>query len=146
MQEYIMTKQNIKSIAKQIAGDLLFCNTLFINGNLGSGKTFLTKYIIQSLTNKKDLNITSPTFNIVNIYNINEEKSIYHFDLYRIKSIQELENIGFFEYLETGICIIEWGDIIKKSLQNYLNIDISIIENNKRLIQYVRSRGWNVCS
>ena len=72
-------------------------NIVLISGEMGVGKTTLIKEILRSM-NVID-NISSPTFSIINEYNTNNEELIYHMDLYRIKSFNELEGIGLFEYL-----------------------------------------------
>lgn len=129
-QEFILKKQEVLPFARDtIIPALLKNGKLAINGNLGVGKTFLSSQIIKLLTNNNKLNVTSPTFNIVNTYLINNEKSIYHFDLYRIKDENELENIGFFDCLQSGICIIEWPDVAKKYLQNSLFVNILNIQD-----------------
>lgn len=82
-----------------------------LNGDLGAGKTHLTKGIAKGL-NIKD-NITSPTFNIVNEYN--GKLKLYHFDVYRVNDPDEIEAIGFDEYIfGNGVSIIEWSDYIQE--------------------------------
>lgn len=84
-----------------------------ITGDLGTGKTVITKGIAQSLGIKEY--ITSPTFTIVNEYD--QKIPLYHFDVYRIADSEEMFEIGFEEYLYgEGIVVIEWADIIKDIL------------------------------
>jgi len=92
---------------------------ILISGEMGSGKTTLIKQILIGL-NVID-NISSPTFSIINEYTTKSKDSVYHMDLYRINKIDELEEIGFFEYIESGnLCFIEWGEIIEKIIgKNY---------------------------
>ncbi|GAA0733431.1 tRNA (adenosine(37)-N6)-threonylcarbamoyltransferase complex ATPase subunit type 1 TsaE [Clostridium oceanicum] len=93
-----------------------------LNGDLGAGKTHLTKGIAKGL-NIKD-NITSPTFNIVNEYNGNLK--LYHFDVYRVNDPDEIEAIGFDEYIfGDGVSIIEWSNYIKELIPKD-HIDIII--------------------
>jgi tRNA threonylcarbamoyladenosine biosynthesis protein TsaE len=141
-QEFIFSKTGVRNFAKEILPKLATKGVLCLNGELGAGKTFFTSEVIKLLMKDENLNITSPTFNIVNVYNASNGKSIHHFDLYRLKNENELENIGFFESLEEGICIIEWSnkfpDIEKKFLQNGIFIDIlSIGKNKRKFIVYV---------
>jgi tRNA threonylcarbamoyladenosine biosynthesis protein TsaE len=70
--------------------------------------------------------VSSPTFNIVNTYKTEEGFNVHHFDLYRIKHIEELDEIGFWEYLDSGdLCIIEWPEIIEDYLDiEYLKLQI----------------------
>ncbi|ABS34313.1 tRNA (adenosine(37)-N6)-threonylcarbamoyltransferase complex ATPase subunit type 1 TsaE [Clostridium botulinum] len=101
------------------------CNSgdiLCLNGDLGAGKTHLSKGIAKGL-NIKD-NITSPTFNIVNEYD--GRLKLYHFDVYRVNDPDEIEAIGFDEYIfGEGISIIEWSDYIEDLIPNE-HIDIRI--------------------
>ena len=84
-----------------------------LTGDLGAGKTTFTKSIAKGLGIEE--HITSPTFTIVNEYEGREK--LYHFDVYRISSPDEMYEIGFEEYLSSdGICIIEWADMIKELL------------------------------
>ena len=141
MKELILTKTEVPPFAKIIAEELAYKNILCLTGDLGAGKTFFSSKVIQLLTGDEALSVTSPTFSIVNVYNTKNEKSIYHFDLYRIKTLKELESIGFFEALNEGICIIEWWNIFESELKNYLKnaifLDIKYINKNKRKFIYV---------
>ena len=139
MKEIVLTKKQIPVFVKSITETLLQKKVLCLEGELGSGKTFLAKHIIQNLLNNKNVRVVSPTFGIVNVYTIPDKNAIYHFDLYRVKNIQELEEIGFFEALENGICIIEWPQIARKFLQNAMNISIKILNEKERLLVYVCS-------
>ncbi len=99
--------------AKKIAKNAKPSNIYCLIGDLAAGKTVFTKGFINYFS--KDLVVVSPTFTVFKIYEINKNniERIYHFDLYRLKTIEELEDIGFFEYIndENSISIIEWGDI-----------------------------------
>lgn len=108
-------------------------NILLLKGDIGSGKTTLTSMIINNLI--RDTNVTSPTFNILKIYEKDTLK-IFHYDLYRIKSLEEIEEIGFYENIENGINIIEWPEIIESVLDNYpkIIVDISINKNFSRSV------------
>jgi len=100
------TLDEIEDVAKSIINEINDVNLVLFKGELGSGKTTLIKSILKNLGVKE--NITSPTFSIVNQYLISNGL-INHFDLYRIKSLTELDVIGFEEYLESGaVCFIEW--------------------------------------
>lgn len=92
---------------------------ILISGEMGAGKTTLIKQILVDL-NVID-NVSSPTFSIINEYKTKKEDLIYHMDLYRIDKIEELDGIGFFEYLESGnLCLIEWGEKIENTIgDNY---------------------------
>lgn len=103
-----------------------------LNGDLGAGKTHITKGIAKGLG--VDDYITSPTFIIVNQYE--GRIPLYHFDVYRINDIDEMYEIGFDEYLYgNGVCIVEWGRIVEELLPDYaIRIDINKIDDNSREI------------
>ena len=107
---------------------------ILISGEVGAGKTTLIKQILVDL-NVID-NVSSPTFSIINEYKTKTEDLIYHMDLYRIDKIEELDGIGFFEYLESGnLCLIEWGEKIENTIgDNYDKFKI-IKKGNLRIIE-----------
>ncbi len=94
-----------------------------LDGDLGAGKTVLTKGIC-SYFNVKDY-VTSPTYTIVNEYS--GDVKIYHFDIYRLSEEEELYNIGFYDYLEDeGISIVEWAANIPEAFEGYNIIKITV--------------------
>jgi len=122
----IKSKEEMSSFARELPKIL---HTMFkiqkvicLNGTLGAGKTFFAKEFIGSLLSEEQ-EITSPTFNLLNIYDT-KEGEIFHFDLYRLKNEDELENIGFFDAIKSGICLIEWPEVAKKYLSDYVDISI----------------------
>ena len=107
---------------------------LLLNGTLGSGKTFFTNILVNLILeseNRPQENVTSPTFNIVKIYNT-KNFDIYHFDLYRIKNVEELYELDINDAFE-NISIIEWSEIIE-SILPYKPIRLNIkIKNEQRV-------------
>lgn len=102
-------------IGQTIAKSLLPGDLVNLNGTLGAGKTLLVKGIGQGLGIDPGL-VTSPTFAIINEYE-GTKFPLYHFDLYRLDSDLELEQIGFEEYFYgQGITVVEWGDLFKHFL------------------------------
>ena len=109
-------------------------NVVLICGEMGVGKTTLIKELL-SINGVVD-NVSSPTFSIINEYLIDNNETIYHMDLYRINDITELENIGFFEYLESGrTCLIEWGEMIEELIESDYNKFTIKKENNFRILK-----------
>ena len=110
---------------------------VLISGEMGAGKTTLIKQILIGL-NVID-NISSPTFSIINEYKTKSKDLIYHMDLYRINKIEELEEIGFFEYIESGnLCFIEWGEIIENTIWGSYN-KFNLIENGDlRILEKIK--------
>lgn len=111
------------SFGKNLASLLQPSDVIILTGDLGSGKTKLTQGILSYF--KLDDEISSPTFTIVNEYNKNDI-SIFHFDVYRLEDSSEFLEIGGDEYFKKGICIIEWGEIIRDVLpKEYIQIVFS---------------------
>ena len=109
-------------------------NVVLICGEMGAGKTTLIKELL-SLMSVVD-NVSSPTFSIINEYSTDKNEIIYHMDLYRIEDISELDNIGFFEYLESGkTCLIEWGEMIEEMIDSEYNKFTIAREDNSRIIK-----------
>ena len=112
-------------------------NIILISGEMGAGKTTLIKQIL-SLLDVID-NVSSPTFSIINEYLTKNDQVIYHIDLYRIKSINEIEGIGLFEYLESGnLCFVEWGEAIENLIDLEFNKFIISKKNNSRIIEKIK--------
>ena len=93
-------------------------------GSMGAGKTTLIKDLCHRMGVTDEVN--SPTFAIVNEYVTVEGESVYHFDFYRIKRIEEAYDIGFENYFYSGnLCLIEWPELIEPLLpERYLRVDI----------------------
>lgn len=107
--------------------------TILFYGDMGTGKTTLIKALIEALGSDDD--VSSPTYSIVNEYTLSDYV-IYHFDLYRLKSIEEAYDFGIEDYLQTqGWLFIEWPELIKNHLDGeYDIIELSISEQNKRIL------------
>ena len=109
-----------KEFAYNLASKLQIGDIVILSGNLGAGKTKFTEGFLKYF--HLDNEISSPTFTIVNEYK-NKDITIYHFDVYRLEDIDEFYAIGGEEYFSSGICIIEWGDLIKEALpSDYIKI------------------------
>lgn len=109
----IISEEETSILAKQFSAILQKGDCVSLIGNLGSGKTFFTKALCKEFL-IEDAN--SPTFALLNLY-VGKEK-FFHFDFYRVKSEQELLDIGLYDYLndEEAISIIEWADLFPKVL------------------------------
>ena len=89
-------------------------NILLLKGNLGAGKTTFTQFLLKNLGSTDE--VSSPTYAIVNEYQSSKGK-IFHFDLYRMKSIEEVYDIGIEEYPDNAyLCIIEWPEVYEEEL------------------------------
>ena len=104
-------------------------------GKMGAGKTTFVKAICEEL-GVNDV-ITSPTFAIVNEYEAHDA-SIYHFDFYRIKKIEEVYDMGYEEYFYSGaLCFIEWPELIEDLLpDDAVKVTISVNDNDERIVSF----------
>ncbi len=128
------SEENTKMIGKRFAATLKKGDVVVLTGDLGSGKTKFTEGVLTYFGLENE--ISSPTFTIVNEY-VNKDVNIYHFDVYRLEDEDEFYAIGGEEYFEKGICLIEWGEMIKGALpKNYIHITFSrnIDVENERVI------------
>lgn len=104
-----------------------------LSGQMGSGKTTLTRTLCHFLGTTD--HVSSPTFSIVNEYILSSGDKIYHFDLYRLKSLSEAQDIGIEEYLDSGVwCLIEWPDLIEPLLPDtYIELALSVTETGRTI-------------
>lgn len=122
------SEQDTINFAKDFAKNLKNGDIIVLSGELGSGKTKFTEGVLTYFGLENE--ISSPTFTVVNEYK-KENINIYHFDVYRLDDIDEFYAIGGEEYFESGICIIEWGEIIEEILpKGYTKITFSKNEEN----------------
>jgi len=130
------TLSELKILIKKISNKLKIGNVIYLRGELGAGKTAVTKILIQNLFKKykkKEPIVTSPTFNIVQYYLINKQLIIAHYDLYRLKKSSDINNIGLYDLEDKMISIIEWPELIKKKHKNRIEIKLSYTKkSNKR--------------
>lgn len=96
------------TLGERLGALLQMGDVLVLTGDLGAGKTQLTKGIAAGMGVEDD--VTSPTFNILMVYD-GADMPLYHFDLYRLDDPDQLEDIGLYEMLDgDGACVIEWGE------------------------------------
>lgn len=116
MQFAIHQLEEWKDIVNQIIPNLQH-NILLLKGNLGAGKTTFSQFLLKDLGSSDE--ISSPTYSIVNEYDTPKGK-VFHFDLYRLKSVEEAYDFGIEEYLDNGyLSIIEWPEIYTDELEGY---------------------------
>ena len=122
-------------IADEFAVNLKKGMVVVLNGDLGAGKTFFIKQVLQKFN---VTNANSPTFSIVNEYYGN--KTFYHFDFYRINKESELHDIGIEDYFndEQSIIFIEWGNLFPDVLpKKRIEINISYIDEHQREFNFI---------
>lgn len=109
---YIKNEQETRRFGHKLAVELVPGTVVALIGDLGTGKTSLTKAIAEGLGIEDT--ITSPTFNIVKEYDTGR-LPLYHFDVYRIGDIDEMYELGYEEYFYgEGVSIVEWADLIEE--------------------------------
>lgn len=127
------------AIAEKFAGQLKIGDTILYTGEMGAGKTHFTKGIAKYFGIEKG--VSSPTFALVNEY-IGNKANVFHFDLFRITTYDDLYAIGFFDYFDRGgILAVEWSENIN-NLSDYLDnvwlVDIKKLGENNREITITR--------
>ena len=129
-----------QALAETIAQAAKPGDCILLRGDLGAGKTAFAKGFIRSLL--KDADVTSPTFNLVQTYET-PSATVWHFDLYRLKSPAELPEIGLEEALEKGITLVEWPDIAENYWpENALTIELAIGEAAERRAILTGANRW----
>ncbi len=131
--ELIYTLNSLNDIAKKVALNIS-TKTILIYGDMGAGKTTLIKALVKALGSPDEA--SSPTFSIVNEYKA-DNGLIYHFDLYRIKDVEEAYNFGIEDYIYSeNISIIEWPQVIENMLpERFDRIDLEINPDNSRTLK-----------
>ena len=130
--EFVYRYNTIDNFAKKIT-PLLKYKLVFLEGELGSGKTTLIKQFCKELGFKNQ--VTSPTFPLLNIYK-NNEKNIYHADLYRLKNIDEINELGFYEAMESNNWFfVEWPELLYGVIDfPYTKIKIKNVDDISRIV------------
>lgn len=131
-------------LARRIGAILTAGDTLLLNGPIGAGKTHFARSLIQSLLTVPE-DVPSPTFTLIQTYET-PVCEIWHADLYRLGSVDEIEELGLSEAFDTAICLIEWPDRLGDLMpQNALHIDLSTDADDpdlRQLIFRAASGGW----
>jgi len=104
-------------------------------GSMGAGKTTFIKALCKCL-GSNDV-VSSPTFALINEYNLPKDNSLFHFDFYRINKLEEIYDFGYEDYFYSGkLCLIEWPELIEEVLpENSLKVTITEINNGVREIK-----------
>ena len=140
----LSSEKKTEELASKFLKELKPGNIVFLHGEMGVGKTTFIRYLINKFQKKNKLNITevtSPTFNLLNQYQINQIK-IDHYDLFRLKSAEEIENLDLFNDITNTITLIEWPQIIKKKPKNLIELNFNYEDDFKK--RYVKIRGLSL--
>lgn len=125
---FVSDVSGLQFFARKFAGRLHAPQVVALHGDLGVGKTEFARAIVQELKGCSTV-VPSPTFTLVQEYD-----DISHFDLYRLKNISELDEIGFFDAIQENIVLIEWPEIAEKFLpKNTVHVYISVSGNGREI-------------
>ena len=130
----LSSENRTKDLANKILKKLKLGDIIFLYGEMGVGKTTFIKYLINAFQKKNNLKlteITSPTFNLLNEYDINQIR-INHYDLFRLKSAEEVKNLNLFESYSRAITLIEWPQIIKEKPKNLIELRFNYEDDHKK--------------
>ena len=125
---------DLPEAAEEILGALDGRNVIAFFGTMGAGKTTLIREICDKL-GSEDV-VSSPTFALVNRYNIANGRPIFHFDFYRIERPEEAFDMGYEEYFYSdGLCLVEWSERIEELLpDDVMKVEIEVLSPTKRHI------------
>ena len=130
----LSSEKKTEELANKILKKLKVGDVVFLYGEIGVGKTTFIKYLINGFQKENKLKlteVTSPTFNLLNEYQINQIK-INHYDLFRLKSVEEIKNLGIFENNRNLITLIEWPQIIKKKPKNLIELNFKYEDDHQK--------------
>ncbi len=131
------TIQQLDDVVRTFSEDIGAVSIVTLTGSLGAGKTAFVGALLKHWGVSSA--VTSPTFAYVNIYELADGRTVYHFDLYRLKNMQEFEAAGFFEYLyqPKGVALIEWPEIIAPALlRDVCRVSLEVAGEVERIITY----------
>lgn len=125
----------IHQAARQFLAEIDNQNVFAFYGDMGAGKTTFIKAVCEELGVQEP--VTSPTFAIINEYRDKKGKSIYHFDFYRIKKLEEVFDFGYEDYFYSGnLCFIEWPELVESLLpENVVRLSLRQTENGARILE-----------
>jgi len=140
----ISSEETTKELAKDLTHYLKGGEIVYLYGEMGVGKTTFVRYLINQFQKNKKLHITevtSPTFNLLNEYDIND-LVIKHYDLFRLKDKSEITNLDLFENNQNTITLIEWPQLISKN-KSIKTIDLIFSYENELNNRSVKIDGLN---
>ena len=143
----IKSLDHLKLISEKIADNISEKDCIYLIGEIGVGKTTFTRNLINYFQKKEgaeQTQVLSPTFNLLHEYDIKKIK-VMHYDLYRIKSNKELDQLGIFNEIANTIKIIEWPQLIESNVIDRLELHFSYASNeNERKLISKGSGKWKV--
>ena len=140
----LSSEKNTEELAKKLQKKLNPGDIIFFYGEMGVGKTTFIRFLINEFQKKNKINlteVTSPTFNIMNEYYVNQIK-INHYDLFRLKSYQETKSLGLFENRLDSINLVEWPQIIEEKPKNLIELIFEYDDDHQK--RKVQIKGINL--
>ena len=110
MQKYSSNSKETEELGLKLSGKLKGNEIIAFYGGMGMGKTTFIRGLMKGLNAEDE--VSSPTFAIVNEYD--GKYKVYHFDMYRVQSEEDLESTGFYDYIDNGILLIEWSENVEE--------------------------------
>ena len=120
----LSSEKKTKELADKFSKKIKPGNVVFLYGEMGVGKTTFVRYLINQLQKDSKLKVTevtSPTFSLLNEYQINQIK-INHYDLFRLKSVEEIKNLDLFNENINTVTLVEWPQIINNKPKNLIEL------------------------
>jgi tRNA threonylcarbamoyladenosine biosynthesis protein TsaE len=118
-------------LAKKLARSFRGKEVVLLMGELGAGKTVFAKGIAAGLDLEDVHQVHSPSFTLVNIYQA--KYTVFHIDLYRLENNSEIENLGWEDYLDNGVIVVEWGERLEMDVEA-IRITIEVLDDETRKI------------
>ena len=140
----LSSEKKTEELASKFSKKIKPGNMVFLYGEMGVGKTTFIRYLINQIQKDNDLDITevtSPTFNLLNEYQINQIK-INHYDLFRLKSVEEIKNLDIFGDKINTVTLIEWPQMIKEKPKNLIELFFEYENNHEK--RSVQIKGLNL--
>lgn len=132
--------EETEKIGEALAKSLQPGTILAYRGDLGAGKTAFTRGLARGLGCKET--VTSPTYTIVNEY-LGGRLPLFHFDMYRLASSDDLWDIGWEDYLDReGVCAVEWSENVQDAMENAITVTIEKLGENTRRITIEGGQGY----
>ena len=129
----LSSEKNIEELAAKFLNKIKPGDIIFLYGEIGVGKTTFVRYLVNKFQKENKLKITevtSPTFNLLSEYQINQIK-INHYDLFRLKSSEEINNLDLFGDSKNSITLIEWPQMIKEKPKNLIELFFEYEKNHQ---------------
>ena len=140
----LSSEKNIEELAGKFLNKIKPGDIIFLYGEIGVGKTTFVRYLVNNFQKENKLEITevtSPTFNLLSEYQINQIK-INHYDLFRLKSPEEINNLDLFGDSKNSITLIEWPQMIKEKPKNLIELYFEYEKNHQT--RSIQIKGLNL--